>query len=121
MKSHVLADNLHVSWTALYDAVERRGHVRFESPLPLHIRLLLRPRPNSSFAEAIDVSSEGVCFISDIDLMVGEPIQITLPMPEEITGAPEEMRCYSGRVVHVRPVGDCQLVVGVQFIFFESV
>jgi Tfp pilus assembly protein PilZ len=89
--------------------------------LPLYLRLLSRPNPQERVVESSNISTHGVCFISDDDLMVGEPVQITLSMPAEITGDPEEMLCFSGRVVHTSPVGNRQRAIGVQFVYSERV
>jgi len=62
-----------------------------------------------------------VCFISELDLAVDEPIQITLPMPEEVTGVPQKMQSFTGRVVYVNLFGDRQQSIGVHFIYSENV
>jgi hypothetical protein len=62
-----------------------------------------------------------VCFISELDLAVDELIQITLPMPEEVTGVPEKMQRFTGRVAYVNPIGNRQHSIGVKFIYSERV
>jgi hypothetical protein len=106
---------------APYNEIEHRGQQRFQLKLPIYIRLVSRPNPEAQGAESFDISNHGVCFISEADLAVGEPIQITLSLPTVITGEPEEMRCFTGRIVHISQGGTRQRAIGVQFVYSEKI
>jgi hypothetical protein len=68
------------------------------------------------FTEALNVSRGGFFFVSSAPLQVGMPIEATLSMPSEVTGAAaQETRC-TARVVHVRntPYGDGRIGFGAE-------
>lgn len=51
--------------------------------------------------ETINLSERGIYFKSSHSLDVGEPIELFLTLPTELTGrSPEDVRCHA-RVVHV--------------------
>jgi PilZ domain len=59
--------------------------------------------------EALNVSERGVYFTCREKLRIGQPIEIYLTLPKELTGrAPENVRC-SARVVHVDEGGQAGL------------
>jgi len=72
---------------------------------------------------ALNLSERGVYFTSREKLTVGEPIEIYLTLPRELTGrSPEPVRC-SARVVHVEDRHDQRGMKGIGAIVdrFEAV
>ena len=70
--------------------VERRASQRFEYQLPVSIRV--SGHDGSGFTQ--DLSGRGVSFITDMKLVDGEPVELTLMMPSEITlGESMRVRC----------------------------
>lgn len=96
---------------------ERRQIPRYTLRTPLRFRALnLAAEKSEHFTEAINVSRGGFFFASSAPLQVGMPLEVTLRMPEEVTGGkPEETRC-TARVVHVRnePYGDGRIGFGAE-------
>ena len=85
-------------------SVERRQLERFRTRIPLRFRTLgLAGDRSEHFSEAINVSRGGFFFVTSAPLQVGMPIEATIRMPTEVTGAsPEETHCRA-RVVHAKP------------------
>jgi hypothetical protein len=79
--------------------VERRAGQRFPYLLPLSLRQV---SPGiEGFGVTQDLSSRGVFFFTDVPLLEGAEIEITLRMPSEITlGENMRVRCR-GRVLRV--------------------
>jgi len=70
--------------------VERRASQRFEYQLPVSIGA--SGHEGSGFTQ--DLSGRGVSFITDMKLAEGEPVDLTLMMPSEITlGESMRVRC----------------------------
>ena len=70
--------------------VERRASQRFEFQLPVSV--CVSEHEGSGFTQ--DLSGRGVSFITDMKLVEGEPIELTLMMPSEITlGESMRVRC----------------------------
>jgi hypothetical protein len=98
-------------------ASERRQVTRYNIRTPLRFRALnLAADKSEHFTEAMNISRGGFFFASSAPLQVGMPIEATLRMPEEVTGAKaQETRC-TARVVHVRnePYGDGRIGFGAE-------
>ena len=70
--------------------VERRASQRFEFQLPVGIGV--SERNGNGFTQ--DLSGRGVSFITDMNLLAGNAIELTLMMPSEITlGESMRVRC----------------------------
>ncbi len=79
--------------------VERRVGQRFPYLLPLSLRQISPAVEGVGFTQ--DLSSRGVFFLTDAQLVEGAEIEITLRMPSEITlGESMPVRCR-GRVLRV--------------------
>jgi hypothetical protein len=79
--------------------VERRAGQRFPYLLPVSFRDLTDGREGLGFTQ--DVSSRGVFFFTDVPLLEGGAIELTLNMPSEITlGESMRVRCR-GRILRV--------------------
>ncbi len=83
---------------------ERRHLERFRMRVPLRFRPdNLTSDSTDHFTEAINISRGGFFFVTSAPLQVGMPIEATIRMPAEVTGAsPEETHCKA-RVVHAKP------------------
>lgn len=100
-------------------ASERRRTRRFKVSIPLRFKATAE---NGHHANSINVSASGVCFSTHHALRVGRPVELQLRIPKRITGTTPADRCFTGRVVHVKPHGSSAgpLQVGVQFLYYES-
>jgi hypothetical protein len=78
--------------------VERRASQRFEYQLPLSIRV--SQHEGSGFTQ--DLSGRGVSFITDMKLVEGEPLELTLMMPSEITLGESMRVCCRGQVKRIQ-------------------
>ena len=73
--------------------------------------------------EVVNLSENGVYFTARMKLSVGEPLEMHLTLPRELTGRnPEQVRC-SARVVHVEDLSDLDGAAGIGAIVdrFETV
>ena len=106
---------------------ERRTSPRKECVVPLRFRVVTNGRnaqeddiaasygmrgskavalANMLEGEALNLSERGVYFTSREKLQVGEPLEMYLTLPCELTGrGPEQVRCCA-RVVHVEDEAD---------------
>jgi hypothetical protein len=68
------------------------------------------------FTEALNVSRGGFFFASSAPLQVGMPLEVTLRMPKEVTGATAQETNCTARVVHARsePFGDGRIGFGAE-------
>lgn len=100
-------------------AAERRRSRRFKVSIPLRFHLASL---NGHRARSINVSASGVCFETEHSFRVGQRIELELRIPKRITGTAPADRCFTGRVVYVKPNESHAgpLEVGVQFLYYES-
>jgi len=88
--------------------VERRASQRFDFQLPVCIRV--SDRDGTGFTQ--DLSGRGVFFFTDMKVVEGEAMELTLVMPSEITlGESMRVRCR-GRIMRVTPLdvaGKCSV------------
>jgi len=71
-------------------------------------------------SRAINISTRGVYFITNLDIFVGEAVEILLEVPKRVTGTTAMNRRFAGRVAHVEsnmPPG--QTGIGVQLLYYE--
>jgi hypothetical protein len=96
--------------------VERRASQRFEFQLPVSVRV--SGHEGSGFTQ--DLSGRGVCFITDMKLVEGEPLELTLMMPSEITlGENMRVRCQ-GQVKRIQALDIAgKISVAVHFAGYE--
>ncbi|HXU20628.1 MAG TPA: PilZ domain-containing protein [Verrucomicrobiae bacterium] len=114
---------------------ERRISPRKPCVVPVRFRIVanggretlgLREAARSSMThegEVLNLSENGVYFTSRAKLSVGEPLEMHLTLPRELTGRnPEQVRC-SARVVHVEDLSDSGGTAGVGAVVdrFETV
>jgi hypothetical protein len=96
---------------------ERRQLTRYNLRTPLRFRALgVAADTSEHFTEALNVSRAGFFFASSAPLRVGMQLEVTLRMPEEMTGTvAQETNCVA-RVVHARsePFGDGRMGFGAE-------
>jgi hypothetical protein len=84
-------------------SVERRIDTRVNIRVPLRFRALNIANSAEQAAETENISQRGIYFETMIPLKVGTPLEVSLRMPQELSGiSSSDVRCVA-RVVHVRP------------------
>ena len=84
---------------------EKRSMQRFTLQLPVAVG------GEGAVAETRDVSSRGICFVSDRRLQPGAEVEFTLTLPPDITMTEKiEVHCR-GRVVRVDETKDGKLAI----------
>ena len=98
-----------------------RQTARFDLEIPVSIRLLESLETPAHMAVSSNLSSAGVCLTTDLPVEIGMPVEVSLRMPQQVTGRPSQEWCCRGQVVRVQPrdVADDQPFVGVQFQYYE--
>lgn len=85
------------------DSSERRRLTRFPVRTPLRFRAAgVASDKTDNFTEALNISRGGFYFATSAALQIGMPIEVTLSMPSEVTGAKSEETQCTARVVHAR-------------------
>jgi hypothetical protein len=102
---------------------ERRQLTRHALRTPLRFRSTgVAADKSDHFTEALNISRGGFYFASSAPLQVGMPIEVTIRIPSEVTGAQtEEMHC-TARVVHVKneAYADGRIGFGAEIVKFSS-
>jgi hypothetical protein len=82
---------------------ERRIDPRVDIRAPLRFRTLNNPGSPEQVAEAENISQRGIFFATNFPLNVGTPLEVSLKMPQELSGqSSADVKCVA-RVVHVQP------------------
>src|SRR5260370_25276964 len=102
---------------------ERRAARRFISNFPLQLQPTKTPSLAARATKAMNVSTRGVYFATDLPLCQGQLVQVLLQMPIEVTGKVVNERCFTGRVahVHLNEFANGMSGVGVQFLHYEEI
>jgi hypothetical protein len=104
-------------------AAERRQMTRHNLRTPLRFRSTgVAADKTEHFTEALNISRGGFYFASSAPLQVGMPIEVTLRIPQEVTGSQtEEMHC-TARVVHVKneAYADGRIGFGAEIVKFGT-
>jgi hypothetical protein len=83
-------------------SVERRASQRFDFQLPICVRIPGREAEGHGFTQ--DLSGRGAFFFTDMNLVEGDAVELTLVMPAEITfGESMRVRCR-GRITRVNAI-----------------
>jgi PilZ domain-containing protein len=101
--------------------INRRQLTRFEMEIPLSIRVVELPETQARMGVSSNISASGLYLSTDLQLRVGAAVEISMRMPELVTGKPSsEWRCR-GRVVRVEAKGqsDAEACVGIEFQYYE--
>lgn len=80
---------------------ERRATRRYDLSLPVIIRIPVDNEPESRNGKTRDISTRGVYFTIDENLVAGAELDITLTLPAEITRGTEVYVRAQGKVVRV--------------------
>jgi hypothetical protein len=83
-------------------AEERRQCTRFDLEILLTIRMLESLRTRARIGITENISATGLYLASDLPFEMGAPLEISLRMPERVTGKPACEWCCRGRVVRVQ-------------------
>jgi len=72
-------------------------------------------------ARAINMSTRGVYFATNVILFVGEALEILLEMPKRVTGVKAGIRRFAGRVAHIESTNMLPGLsgIGVQLLYYE--
>jgi len=99
---------------------DRRIAARHKYKVPVRFHVWKSPTPKQT-AKAENLSEGGIFFATDSVLRVGTVIELSVKMPEAITGEPTTEWICSGHVVRVEPIKSPwgKLGVGVQFDCYE--
>ena len=100
---------------------ERRITPRFKVHTPLSFHRMELLSEGGQRAKAINVSTRGVYFVTNLALAVGEAVEVLLEMPKRVTVVRDGIRRFSGRVTHVESKDMPQGLsgVGVQLLYYE--
>jgi hypothetical protein len=100
---------------------DRRQTQRFDLEIPLSIRTLELPEAPARMAMSSNISATGICVATDLMLRVGTPIEISIRMPEQVSGLSSDQWCYRGRVVRIECADRWRkkLRLGVVFHYYE--
>ena len=100
---------------------ERRVTPRFNLHTPLSFHRKEAVSEDTQEAKAINISTRGVYFSTNLGLCVGETLEVSLEVPKRVTGSLAKNRCFIGRVAHVEsqcmPLG--QSGIGVELLYYE--
>jgi hypothetical protein len=100
---------------------ERRFAVRFRHTSPLRFKPAdVSGKPHLT-GETVNISAQGVYFVTDSPPLAGALLQLVVVMPQEITGKPPAEYCFTGKVVRVQPIRSAQGRWGVAVQFYHHV
>jgi len=81
---------------------ERRIDTRVNVRVPLRFRALNNPGSTEQAAQSENISQRGLYFMTSVPLKIGTPVEVSLRMPQELSGrVASDVKCVA-RVVHVR-------------------
>ena len=81
--------------------IDRRIDPRINVRVPLRFRILNNPESSEQVAEAENISQRGIYFPTSFPLKVGMSVELSLRMPQELTGKTSRDVTCVARVVHV--------------------
>ena len=97
---------------------ERRIGQRFDFHVPVSVKLCGAQHEACGFTQ--DLSARGTFFYTDFPLGAGEPVELTLRMPADITlGESMRVRCHGTVLRVVQPSLGTKLGVAVHFAGYE--
>ena len=76
---------------------------RYTLRIPLSSQTLRASQSPELAGETLDISSQGVCFVTDLALSVGAPARVFPKMPREVIGKSAREWSCRGRIIHTRP------------------
>jgi hypothetical protein len=98
---------------------ERRVTPRFNLHTPLAFHRT--PSEGERRTKAINISTRGVYFATDLAMCVGEVVEVLLEIPRRVTGTNGGIRRFAGRVTHVQSKNMANGLsgIGVQLLYYE--
>ena len=102
---------------------ERRQTTRFDIGILLSIQTLEIPKTLARTGITENISATGLYLASDLPFEIGAPLEISLCMPERVTGKPACEWCCRGRVVRVEVRDERHRKPGaaVEFQYYEVI
>lgn len=98
---------------------ERRITPRFRLHTPLSFHRMEAPSKQEQ-ARAINISTRGVYFVTNLDICVGEAVEVLIEVPKRVTGTKAINRRFAGRVAHMESnMARGQTGIGVQLLYYE--
>jgi Tfp pilus assembly protein PilZ len=92
---------------------ERRIDTRVNVRVPLRFRALNNPGSTEQTAQSENISQRGLYFLTNVPLKIGTPVEVSLRMPQELSGkVASDVKCVA-RVVHVRPSSAPDVMSGI--------
>lgn len=100
---------------------ERRITPRFNLHTRLSFHRTQTPSENDKQASAINISTRGVFFATNLVMSVGEAVEVLLEIPKRVTGVKAIVRRFTGRVAHIEPITapEGSSGIGVQFLYYD--
>ncbi len=100
---------------------EHRVTPRFKLHTPLSFHRMGMLAEGEHQAKAINISTRGVYFATNVVLCVGEAVEVLLEMPKRVTGVKVGLRRFAGRVTHIESKNMPQGLwgIGVQLLYYE--
>jgi hypothetical protein len=100
---------------------EHRITPRFKLHTRLSFHRMEKLSEDEHLARAINISTRGVYFATNVILCVGEAVEVLLEMPKRVTGAKEGIRRFAGRVTHIESKNMLPGLagIGVQLLYYE--
>jgi len=85
------------------NASDRRRDPRVNVCMPVQFRELNLPGSIRQKAESVNLSQNGICFVTDVPLRIGTHLEVSLRIPHNLAEtASSDVMCV-GREVHIRP------------------
>jgi hypothetical protein len=94
---------------------------RYPLKVPMKLRLLDSPMLPERAELSFNISTRGVYVASGFPYQIGERVEVTLTMPEQVAGVPGKKWLCHGRVVHTRSKKGTSSGAGVAFLYYEIV
>lgn len=103
------------------DTSKHRVTPRFKAHTALSFHRLDTPFGGEHQAKAINISTRGVYFMTDVVLCIGDALEVLMDMPKRVTGAKEGIRRFAGRVSHIESKNMLPGLsgIGVQLLYYE--
>jgi hypothetical protein len=100
---------------------ESRITPRYKIETPFTFRRIELPSEGVRQAKALDISTRGVYFTTNLAMRVGETVELLLRMPRQVRGADSTLRRFVGRVTHIDARADLQghSGVGIHLLYWE--
>jgi len=101
---------------------ERRSARRLHICIPLRLHRQNEISEGEYGATSVNVSSNGVYFLTSLSLLVGETVEVLASLPKRVTGEKISKRLFTGKVTHVESRNGTDGIsgVGVHLLYYIS-